>query len=109
MKPFLWREGKSYPQSISQLEQLYKNGEVWMTMGYDEANASNLIKSGEFTDSTITFILDKGTLTNSHFLAIPYNTPNANGALVLINYLLSPEAQLKKWSLITGVKLRPYQ
>lgn len=99
MKPFLWREGKSYPQSISQLEQLYKNGEVWMTMGYDEANASNLIKSGEFTDSTITFILDKGTLTNSHFLAIPYNTPNANGALVLINYLLSPEAQLKKMEL----------
>ncbi|MEH7251111.1 ABC transporter substrate-binding protein [Neobacillus niacini] len=99
MKPFLWREGKSYPQSISQLEQLYKNGEVWMTMGYDEANASNLIKSGEFPETTKTFILDKGTLANTHFLAIPYNAPNANGALVLINYLLSPEAQLKKMEL----------
>lgn len=99
MKPFLWREGKSYPQSISQLEQLYKNGEVWMTMGYDEANASNLIKSGEFPETTKTFILDKGTLANTHFLAIPYNAPNANGALVLINYLLSPEAQLKKMDL----------
>lgn len=99
MEPYLWREGKSYPQSISQLEQLYKNGEIWMTMGYDEANASNLIKSGEFPDTTKTFIFDKGTLANTHFLAIPYNTPNPNGALVLINYLLSPEAQLEKMEL----------
>ena len=99
MEPYLWREGKSYPQSISQLEQLYKNGEVWMTMGYDEANASNLIKSGEFPDTTKTFIFDTGTLANTHFLAIPYNAPNANGALMLINYLLSPDAQLKKMDL----------
>lgn len=99
LEPFLWREGKSYPQSIAQLEQLYKNGEVWMTMGYDEANASNLIKSGEFPASTKTFVLDQGTLSNTHFLAIPYNAPNPNGALILINTLLSPSAQLKKMEL----------
>ncbi|NHC40156.1 ABC transporter substrate-binding protein [Bacillus sp. MM2020_1] len=99
LEPFLWREGKSYPQSISQLEQLYKNGEVWMTMGYDEANASNLIKSGEFPASTKTFVFDQGTLSNSHFLAIPYNAPNPNGALILINTLLSPSAQMKKMEL----------
>lgn len=98
-EPYLWREGKSYPQSISQLEQLYKNGEVWMTMGYDEANASNLIKNGEFPESTKTFVLDQGTLSNTHFLAIPYNAPNPNGALVLINSLLSPTAQMKKMEL----------
>ncbi|MCL6570900.1 MAG: ABC transporter substrate-binding protein [Bacillus sp. (in: Bacteria)] len=99
MEPFLWREGKSYPQSLSQLEQLYKNGEVWMTMGYDEANASNLIKSNEFPATTKTFVLDQGTLSNTHFLAIPYNAPNPNGALVLINELLSPSAQMKKMEL----------
>jgi putative spermidine/putrescine transport system substrate-binding protein len=99
MKPFLWRAGKSYPQSMAQLEQLYKNGEVWMTMGYDEANASNLIKTGEFPASTKTFVLDNGTLANTHFLAIPYNAPNPDGALALINFLLSPSAQLKKMEL----------
>lgn len=98
-EPYLWREGKSYPQSISQLDQLYKNGEVWMTMGYDEANASNLIKNGEFPESTKTFVLDQGTLSNTHFLAIPYNAPNPYGALVLINSLLSPTAQMKKMEL----------
>ncbi len=99
MEPYLWREGKSYPQSLAQLEQLYKNGEVWMTMGYDEANASNLIKTGEFPSTTKTFVLDKGTLSNTHFLAIPYNTPNPDGAMVLINFLLSPSAQLEKMTL----------
>jgi putative spermidine/putrescine transport system substrate-binding protein len=99
MEPFLWRKGKSYPQSLSQLEQLYKNGEVWMTMGYDEANASNLIKTGEYPASTKTFVLDKGTLSNTHFLAIPYNAPNPDGALALINFLLSPAAQMKKMEL----------
>ncbi|WP_066311019.1 ABC transporter substrate-binding protein [Bacillus sp. FJAT-29814] len=99
MEPYLWREGKSYPSSLAQLEQLYKNGEVWMTMGYDEANSSNLIQSGEFPASTKTFVLNKGTLANTHFLAIPYNAPNPDGALTLINFLLSPEAQMKKMEL----------
>ncbi len=99
MEPYLWREGTSYPQSLAQLDQLYKNGEVWMTMGYDEAGASNMIMSGEFPETTKTFILEKGTLSNTHFLAVPYNAPNADGALVLINHLLSPEAQLKKMEL----------
>ncbi|TDL66200.1 ABC transporter substrate-binding protein [Rhodococcus qingshengii] len=99
MKASLWRQGKSYPQSLSQLEQLYKNGEVWMTMGYDEANASNLIESGEFPASTKTFVFDKGTLSNTHYLAIPNNAANPQGALVLINFLLSPAAQIKKMDL----------
>lgn len=99
IEPYLWKEGKSYPQSLSQLDQLYKNGEVWMTMGYDEAGASNLIASGEFPKTTKTFVLEKGTLANTHFLTVPYNSPNPSGAMVLINYLLSPEAQLAKMDL----------
>lgn len=99
IEPYLWKEGKSYPQSLAQLDQLYKNGEVWMTMGYDEAGASNLIASGEFPKTTKTFILEKGTLANTHFLTVPFNSPNPSGALVLINYLLSPDAQLAKMDL----------
>ncbi len=99
MKPYLWREGTSYPQSIAQLDQLYKNGEVWMTMGYDEAGTSNYIKSGEFPESSKTFVLEKGTLANTHFLAIPYNAPNKDAAMVVVNHFLSTDAQLKKMEL----------
>ena len=36
---------------------------------------------------------------NVHFVAIPYNSPHKAGAMVLANFLLSPEAQAQKQSL----------
>ncbi|RKD21889.1 ABC transporter substrate-binding protein [Ammoniphilus oxalaticus] len=97
IKPFLWREGKTYPENSAKLDQLYSNGEVWMTMGYDPAKASNEMMKGTFQDSTRTFVLKNGTLANTHFLAIPYNSGKQAGAMVAINFLLSPEAQITKF------------
>ncbi|QOY38318.1 ABC transporter substrate-binding protein [Anaerobacillus isosaccharinicus] len=96
LKPYLWRNGETYPQTLAQLDQLYSQGEVYMTMGYNEARAESLIENGTFPASTRSFVLDVGSIGNSHFLSIPFNSPNKAGALVAINKLLSPEAQLKK-------------
>jgi putative spermidine/putrescine transport system substrate-binding protein len=97
MEPYLWREGKTYPESLAKLDQLFANGEVWMSMGYDPARASNLIEKGTYPKTARTFVLDGGTLSNTHYLAIPYNAPNPAGAMAAINYLLSPEAQIAKY------------
>ncbi|RXT13735.1 ABC transporter substrate-binding protein [Ammoniphilus sp. CFH 90114] len=96
IEPYLWREGKTYPESLGKLDQLYANGEVWMTMGYDPARASNEMANGTFGPSTRTFVLDGGTLANTHYLSIPFNAANKAGAMIAINYLLSPEAQMAK-------------
>lgn len=96
LKPYLWKKGQTYPQALSQLDQLYSQGEVWFTMGYNEARAEALIKQGVFPKTTKSLILETGSIGNTHFLAIPYNSPNMAGAMVAINYLLSPEAQLAK-------------
>lgn len=96
IKPYLWRKGETYPQTLAQLDQLYSQGEVWMTMGYNEARAESFIKSGAFPATTKSFIMESGSIGNTHFLAIPFNSPNQAGAMVAINYLLSPEAQLAK-------------
>ncbi|WRP06832.1 ABC transporter substrate-binding protein [Rossellomorea aquimaris] len=97
MKPFLWREGETYPATLTDLDKLYSQEEVWMTMGYNEARAEHLIKDGVFPESTKSFVLnDVGSIGNTHFLAIPFNSPNKEGALVAINELLSPEAQFEK-------------
>ncbi|MBD1373174.1 ABC transporter substrate-binding protein [Hazenella sp. IB182357] len=97
MKPFLWRDGKTYPESIAKLDQLYANGEVWLTMGYDPAKAANQIQKGHFPKTTRSFVLKNGTLSNTHYLAIPFNASNEAGALVTINELLSPAAQMTKY------------
>ena len=97
IKPYLWQKGRTYPESLAKLDQLYSNGEVWMTMGYDEARASNEVKKGTFPKSTKTMVFDSGTLANTHFLTIPFNSPNKDGAEEVINFLLSPEAQISKF------------
>lgn len=96
IKADLWRGGETYPQSLTRLDQLYSQGEVYIAMGYNEGRAEPLIKQGVFPETTKSFVMEPGSIGNTHFLAIPYNTPNPAGAMVAINFLLSPEAQLEK-------------
>lgn len=97
IKSNLWREGQTYPKDLTELDRLYSRGEVWMTMGYNEARAESLINEGVFPKTTKSFVLDTGSIGNTHFLAIPFNSPNKAGAMVVINHLLSPDAQLAKY------------
>ncbi|GGF33385.1 ABC transporter substrate-binding protein [Halobacillus andaensis] len=92
----LWRSGEHYPNRLEELDQLYGEGEVSMTMGYNEARAESLIEEGVFPETTESFVMEPGSIGNTHFLSIPYNSPNKAGALVAINDMLSPEAQLEK-------------
>lgn len=97
MKPYLWREGTTYPSGVAILHQLFADGEIDLTMTYSPALMSGWIDQGLLPDSVRTYVWDKGTIGNTHFLAIPFNAPNKEGAMVLANFLLSPEAQLSKY------------
>ncbi|MBN9656160.1 ABC transporter substrate-binding protein [Halobacillus sp. GSS1] len=97
MENHLWRSGDHYPNSLTELDRLYSQGEVWMTMGYNESRAESLIEEGVFPASTRSFVMEPGSIGNTHFLSIPFNSPNQSGALVAINFMLSPEAQLEKY------------
>ncbi len=94
--PALWREGKTYPESPIRVSRLFADGEVDFSMSYHPAEASKKIHDGLFPDTVRTFVLDGGTLANTHFVAIPFNSADREGAMVLADFLLSPEAQLKK-------------
>ncbi|MBS2970142.1 ABC transporter substrate-binding protein [Metabacillus sp. KIGAM252] len=98
LEPYLWKKGKLYPNDLTELDKLYANGELAMTMGYNEARAESLIEKGVFLESTRSFVLESGSIGNTHFLAIPANSSNKEAALASINFLLSPEAQIKKLS-----------
>ncbi|MDZ7673103.1 MAG: ABC transporter substrate-binding protein [Halanaerobiales bacterium] len=98
IKPYLWREGETYPSTIAQLDNMFADGEVLMTMGYEPNKASSEIKKGNFPESARPFIIKEGTISNTNFLAIPFNAANKEGALVTINFLESFEAQLSKFN-----------
>ncbi len=95
-KPHLWSKGQTYPESSSRLHQLYGQGEIWMSMSYGPETASNKVRDGQFPSTTKTYLFDAGSIANTSFVAIPWNSPNKAASMVLANFLLSPEAQLHK-------------
>jgi putative spermidine/putrescine transport system substrate-binding protein len=96
LAPSLWRQGKTYPQSPVQLHQLLADGEVDFAMSYHPAKASEMIHDGLYPDTVRTFVFKEGTISNTHFVAIPFNASDKEGAMVVANFLISPEAQLQK-------------
>ena len=97
LKPYLWNKGNSYPASLSILDNMYADGEVFMTMDYNPNSASSRISTGEFPKQTKTFIFDKGSIGNTHFVAIAFNSSNVKDAQVVINEIISVEAQATKY------------
>ncbi len=97
MRPYLWLKGVTYPESKARLEQLFADGDVWMSMGYSPTTAEADIRKGTLPKTTRTFVMQEGTLANTHFVAVPFNAPHPDAALVLANLLLTPDAQLAKF------------
>jgi putative spermidine/putrescine transport system substrate-binding protein len=96
IEPYLWRQGQTYPTTIAALNQLYAQGEVDFTFDYDPAQFGLAVDAGTFPDTTRSYGLASGTIANTSYLLIPFNSPNKAAAMVLQNLLLSAEAQLLK-------------
>lgn len=94
--PNLWRGGTAYPTNYPALRQLLGDGEIDIAMAFNPADASASITAGILPDTVRTYIHDGGTLANVHFLAIPFNASAPDGAKVVANFFLSPEAQIHK-------------
>ena len=96
IEPYLWEDGQTYPSDLSSLDTLFQDGEVFMSMSYDEARAQSYIEQGRYPDSIRTAVMEEGSFADAHHLAIAFNSPNIPGALTVINAAQSPEMQLSK-------------
>lgn len=96
LKPYLWNEGESYPSDNPTLTNMFADGELIMAMSYNPNAASTGVVDGQFNENVRTAVFDKGTIANTHFLAISKGSSNKDAATVLINLILSPEAQISK-------------
>ena len=92
----MWRSGQAYPQNYPAMKQLLADGELDIIFAFNPAEASSAIANGELPDTVRSFTFPGGTLGNTHFVAIPYNAAAKAGALVLADFLISPEAQTRK-------------
>jgi len=94
--PSLWREGSTYPESPVRMNTLFADGEIDFSFSYHQGEASRNILDGLFPDTVKTYVFEEGTIANTHFVAIPYNAKDKAAAMVVANFLISPEAQLQK-------------
>jgi putative thiamine transport system substrate-binding protein len=92
----LWRSGRAFPLNYGGLRQLLADREIDIAFAFNPADASSAIANGEIPDTVRSFVFAGGTLGNAHFVAIPFNASAAAGAMVLADFLLSPEAQARK-------------
>lgn len=93
--PSLWRGGRTYPTSQSDVERLYGNGEIDAYLTYGPGGVADLVEKGVFPDSTRQAVLSVGNIANNSFVAIPYNAGHTAAAQVLANELLDPAVQLE--------------
>lgn len=110
IEPFLWREGTTYPTTITQLQQLYANHEVAMVFDYDPSQFGLAVDAGTYPATTRSFGLTDGTIGNTNYVLIPFNSPNKAAAMVLANLLISGEQQLEKakpsvWGTAPGIDI----
>lgn len=95
LTPNLWREGKAYPATGTAMFPLIADDEVDLSISFSPGAASTAIANFELPDTVRTFVLDKGTIGNASFVAIPYNSGSKAGAMIVANFLMSPEAQAR--------------
>jgi putative thiamine transport system substrate-binding protein len=96
LHPRLWRQGRTFPQNSESQRQLLDDGEIDISLSFNPGDASSAIAQGLLPKTVRTYVLDGGTIGNTHFVAIPFNASAKEAAMVVANFLLSPEAQLRK-------------
>ena len=91
-----WRNGATYPPDVAAMHRLFANSEIDFTMSNNQNEVVTKVRQKVFPPESKALLLDEGTIANAHYVGIPFNAPNAAGAMVLANFLISPEAQLEK-------------
>ncbi|SDX64026.1 ABC transporter substrate-binding protein [Hymenobacter psychrophilus] len=95
-KPYFWKQGKTFPEQLAPLHQLFANGEVAFTFSNNDAEVDNKINQKVFPATARAYVPAPGTIQNSHYLGIVRGAQHPEAAMLVINFLISPEAQLKK-------------
>ncbi|GAB6106314.1 ABC transporter substrate-binding protein [Fusibacter bizertensis] len=98
IKPYLKDEGKIYPASTQEMDDLYNNGALMMSLSMDYNYATDKLKEYEYPENTSTFVIPEGVATFTEGASIAFNSPNKSGAMVALNALLDPEMQTSKYN-----------
>ena len=96
LHPHLWREGKQFPANNTVMRQMLADGDLAISLTFNPNEVANQIAAKTLPATVVPYQHAKGTIGNTHFLAIPYNARAKEAAQVAANFFLSPTAQARK-------------
>jgi putative thiamine transport system substrate-binding protein len=96
MHPQLWRQGKQFPASNTVMRQMLADGELLINLTFNPFEAASEIAAKRLPATVQSWQPNAGSIGNTHFIAIPFNSSAKEGAQVFIDFLLSPQAQARK-------------
>ena len=99
LHPHLWRSGRQFPATGPDMRSLMGNGELALAFTFTPSEPAAAVADFELPPSTRSYVPEGGTLGNVHFVTIPFNSPHKAGAMMVADFLLSPEAQAHKQDL----------
>jgi putative spermidine/putrescine transport system substrate-binding protein len=92
LEPYLWNEGKTYPSEITELNRMFSNGEVALTMTFSGAGIASDIQSGTLPSTAKVYCMNT-SIANTNYVAIPFDANAKAAAMVVANILLEPKQQ----------------
>lgn len=97
LNPYLWNQGRTFPDSSTTVDAMFADGELVLAMSYAPYGVAVGIENGAYTDTTRTFLFENGTIGNTNYMSIAFNSPNPAGAMVVINAMISAQLQLSQY------------
>lgn len=97
LNPYLWNQGRTFPDASTTVDAMFADGELVLGMSYSPYGVAVGIENGTYTDTTRTFLFENGTIGNTNYMSIAFNSPNPAGAMVVINAMISAELQLSQY------------
>jgi putative spermidine/putrescine transport system substrate-binding protein len=95
-KKYFWKNGETFPANNTSVSQMFANGELNFAFSFNIADIHLRIEEGLFPASSKAYILKAGSIQNTNYIGITSNSGNKAAAMVVCNFLISPEAQARK-------------
>jgi len=96
LHPNLWRKGKHFMQSGVEMRRLVDDTEISLAFTFSAPQVPAAVTRYDLPRSIRSYAMADGSLSNTHFVAIPFNASHTESAQLVANFLLSPKAQAYK-------------
>lgn len=98
LNKYLWQEGKTFPNTNEIVDSMFMDGTIDFSMSYDPYHVSSMIENGQYKNTVKSFVFDNGTIGNTNYVAIGFNSSNKEGAMCVADAILSVDMQSSKMS-----------